>query len=133
MSEYRVTYPRALTAAKSQLGWLPAGGNSNVLTLLSAGHVAGLYLFTRQVRIDVAGTAGTFSTQVAYSSPTLGAHTFSGFSTTVTSTAAGIDAAATTYTFESDGTAAITATMVPSGITGTPQVSFWAACQLFGF
>jgi hypothetical protein len=124
--------PRIPNNQQSQIGWLPAGGNSNVLQLVPAGHTPGLYMYGQHVHVDVASSAGSFNCFVNFSSPGLGAFTFVGFTVTLTSTAAGRSASATVYVFESDGTAAITTQMqIAIAVVGTPQVSFWAGCQPF--
>lgn len=117
------------TPQVSQIGYLPAGGNSNTLVAVAAGHPAGLYLVGIGVIITTAGTGGNVNPNLAWKAPTIGTQlvTTGNLPVTVTTGVQGPWRAV-----ESDGSGNITVTLVPSGITGAPVVDLYVAAIRIG-
>ncbi len=115
-------------AAGIQLAWLAAGGSSNVITALPAGHRAGIYTVGVALLFNVTG-GGTANLTIAGTSPIVGA-------TSIVPTGLALTGASTnnhiTRTFASDGSAAITCQLAGVGVTGNPSVNIYCGAVLIG-
>lgn len=135
---------------QKQLGWNPASAaNSNILTLLPAGHAPGMYTISTTLILKAAATgATTIARQISFNMPngggplttsrsifgSAGAWTGSVPTFEQTNTAA-YSATATAFStvstvIMSDGTQPITAQMLSSGFTGTPSIDFYASVAM---
>jgi hypothetical protein len=139
---------------QKQLAWNPASAaNSNVLTLLPAGHAPGIYVVNSALIIQAVATAATaFSRLISFNAPNGGgAQTFSqsifGAATLWTlatppaffkGNTAAYSAQSTAFTLlgsniVSDGSQPITLQFVSSGFTGTPSVDVYGSVDLVGY
>ncbi len=127
-----------VTAApmQSQIGWSPATGtNSNTLTLLAAGHPAGIYSIDYVAVIRTVGVGASLSTTLTWNSPTFGAESkqlqVSSWATLGTVLSAnGSSAGPKNIAIMSDGTAAITITWNSGAVTGPPVADLYAGARL---
>ena len=139
--------------AQKQLAWNPASAaNSNVLTLLPAGHAPGIYVVNSALIIQAVATAATaLSRLISFNAPGGGAQTFSqsifGAATIWTlstppafskGNTAAYSAQSTAFTLlgsniVSDGSQPITLQFVSSGFTGTPSVDVYGSVDLVGY
>ena len=122
--------PSAAGALKSQIGWQPAEGGSNVLTLVAAGHAAGLYLISYAFIVRFVGS-GTITGVASYSAPTLGAVSNNVIVGSLTITALG-PRLTPTVAIQSSGINAITLAFGIAGPGGSPVVDLYASAILVG-
>ncbi len=111
-----------------QIGWTAAA--PLVLTVLPAGHGPGTYELIMAVIVRVAAGAGNITRSFGYSAPTFGATSIAQFGSTNINTTGHTPASFNVLGAESDGTAAITLTLVPAGVTGSPVLDVYATASL---
>ncbi len=104
-------------------------GGALVLTLLPAGHEPGLYLTSLSAFVLTAAAAGTVTIVFGFNQKGFGATTLSIGSANLTAT---VVIASTPRIFNSDGTAALTATLTPAGVTGSPVVNVEGRADMLG-
>lgn len=109
-----------------QIGWLPAGGSSNLFTLLPAGHSPGTYNVAASLSKRTGATAGNWTRNLTIPAPSFPALVIvdTGTLTGTTYQVVGI------RQFVTDGTAAITAQWTAAGVTGAPVVDLYTSIAL---
>jgi hypothetical protein len=127
----------------SSIGWNASGPLA--LTVLAAGHEAGLYCVGVDLITRTLATAGGLQRTTSYNAPTFGATstgTQNTFASGVSSGSTGRPPTTTgnvnsIYFFmptfvRSDGSAAIVTTITPVGITGSPVIDVYASAIRVG-
>lgn len=148
-----LTITGAYSKVQKQLGWNPASAaNSNVFTLLPAGHAPGMYLVNSAAILRAAASAATgMNRKITFTGPN-GAGAFSvtnsvfGASPSWTGSVPVFETtntnaySATNTGFMnlgvaiiSDGSQPITLQMLSTGFTGTPSIDLYASVDFVGF
>ena len=122
-------------------GWAPASGVSTTLTVMPAGHAAGIYEVSA---VAIVRTTGAFisngSVTLAFSSPGLGAESgriiHQGFTVAAAATLNLPTGASTTQSIGkqsvvcSDGVNAMVVTFNPGTFTGSPVIDIYGCARL---
>lgn len=93
-----------------------------VLTVQPAGHTPGFYLLSLVLVVRVAALTGNLTRSYQYSAPTFGNTSIVGFGSGNITTTGHLPSSFTTVSAFSDGVSAITITLTPAAITGSPVV-----------
>lgn len=124
---------------QKQLGWNPASAaNSNVLTVVPAGHTPGLYSIAVSMIVQANATVLTDMNQTIVASgitkSTASSWTAAQFTTGTLPRYAGAstDTGPCTHNVYSDGSSAITVQLLTTGATGTPSIDLYACASFSG-